>query len=327
MKKTKMINLPTMQIYAECGYKQKYNYPVESQLIPCKNQFNKTNGFAAKVFMDKPTKQIVIAISGTDLSSGVSDSKNDISNDLNMVAGNLPPQYESALALYNEVREKYPDIPIILTGHSLGGSICQVLAKITGELAITFNAFSTGMEKGKDYSNIINIINSEDFISMSDINTQPGKIYVTENKSGNILMPKLNLMPEEHYLENLRILDIKEYKRNSLTSFFDKIRAGEEFKYYKVGGGSLNAIKEMYALWDSVREMKDHAEKLLSTQPLNVSDPWNSPYKTGINNPIAKTSQYSKFIESSNSKRLYGGISNADGHWVTINGNHVLIED
>ncbi len=63
------------------------------------------------------------------------------------------------------------------------------------------------------------------------------------------------------------------------------------------------------------------------TQPLNVSDPWNSPYKTGINNPIANTSQYSKFIESSNSKRLYGGISNADGHWVTINGNHVLIED
>ena len=158
--------------------KKNHNYPVESQLIPCKNGTNEGNGFAAKVFLDKPTKQIVISISGTDLTS-----IRDISNGLNMAAGNLPPQYESALALYNEVRAKYPDTPIIFTGHSLGGSICQVLAKMTGEFALTFNAFSTGMEKGKDYSNIINIINSEDFISMSDINTQPGKIYITENKS------------------------------------------------------------------------------------------------------------------------------------------------
>ena len=83
-----------------------HKYPVESQLIPCKNGINNHNGFAAKVFLDKPTKQIVISISGTDFSSGVWNSKEDISNDLNMPAGNLPPQYESALALYNEVRAK-----------------------------------------------------------------------------------------------------------------------------------------------------------------------------------------------------------------------------
>ena len=317
MKKAKMINLPAMLMYAECGYKQNYNYPVESQLIPCKNGTNKKNGFAAKVFLDKPTKQIVISISGTDLSSVVSrDTVYDVRNDLNMPAGNLPPQYESALALYNEVREKYPDTPIILTGHSLGGSICQVLAKITGALAVTFNPFSTGMEKGKDYSNIINIINSEDFISMSDINTQPGKIYITENKSGNLLMPKFGLS-EEHYLENLRILDIKEYKRNSVRSFFDKIRAGDEFKY-EAWGVALDRLKGVFSLWDSVREMKEYA---------NVSDPWNSPYKSGMNNPIRNTSQYSKFVDSSKSKRLYGGVSNDEGHWVTIDGNHVFIED
>ena len=314
MKKAKMINLPAMLMYAECGYKQNYNYPVESQLIPCKNGTNEKNGFAAKVFLDKPTKQIVISISGTDFSTP--GGRYDAQNNLNMAAGNLPPQYESALALYNEVREKYPDTPIILTGHSLGGSICQVLAKITGALAVTFNAFSTGMEKGKDYSNIINIINSEDFISMSDINTQPGKIYITENKSGNLLMPKFGLS-EEHYLENLRILDIKEYKRNSVRSFFDKIRAGDEFKY-EAWGVALDRLKGVFSLWDSVREMKEYA---------NASDPWNSPYKSGMNNPIRNTSQYSKFVDSSKSKRLYGGVSNDEGHWVTIDGNHVFIED
>ena len=311
MKKTQIINLPTMLMYAECGYKKNHNYPVESQLIPCKNGTNEGNGFAAKVFLDKPTKQIVISISGTDLTS-----IRDISNGLNMAAGNLPPQYESALALYNEVRAKYPDTPIIFTGHSLGGSICQVLAKMTGEFAITFNAFSTGMEKGKDYSNIINIINSEDFISMSDINTQPGKIYITENKSGNLLMPKFGYS-KEHYLENLRLFDIKEYRRNSVRSFFDKIRAGDEFKYV-AGGVALGDLKGLYALWDSVREMQEYA---------NPSDPWNSPYKYGMNNPIRNTSQSSKFIESSDSKRLYGSVSNDEGHWVTIDGNHVFIED
>ena len=311
MKKTQIINLPTMLMYAECGYKKNHNYPVESQLIPCKNGTNEGNGFAAKVFLDKPTKQIVISISGTDLTS-----IRDISNGLNMAAGNLPPQYESALALYNEVRAKYPDTPIIFTGHSLGGSICQVLAKMTGEFAITFNAFSTGMEKGKDYSNIINIINSEDFISMSYINTQPGKIYITENKSGNLLMPKFGYS-KEHYLENLRLFDIKEYRRNSVRSFFDKIRAGDEFKYV-AGGVALGDLKGLYALWDSVREMQEYA---------NPSDPWNSPYKYGMNNPIRNTSQSSKFIESSDSKRLYGSVSNDEGHWVTIDGNHVFIED
>ena len=48
-----------------------------------------------------------------------------------------------ALKLYDKVAAEYPNAHIVLTGHSLGGSLAQIVGAIRGAEAVTFNAYGT----------------------------------------------------------------------------------------------------------------------------------------------------------------------------------------
>ena len=93
-------------------------------------------GFFARVL--QKDNDIIIAIRGTDFSNGL-----DLRNDIAMARSRIPAQTTEALKLYDKVAAEYPNAHIVLTGHSLGGSLAQIVGAIRGAEAVTFNAYGT----------------------------------------------------------------------------------------------------------------------------------------------------------------------------------------
>ena len=95
---------------------------------------NKNTGFYAEAFYK--SGKIAISIRGTELN----DSK-DIKNDLKMSIKVLPNQYIDAQNFYEEIKKDFPNKEIVFTGHSLGGSLAQLMGNKTGCETVTFNAY------------------------------------------------------------------------------------------------------------------------------------------------------------------------------------------
>lgn len=119
------------------------------------------NGFHAKAF-EKDGK-IMIAFRG-------SDDAADLTSDYQMVAGRVPEQLENANNFVAQVRQQHPDAQIIVTGHSLGGALTELVAsKNEDVLGLTFDAVGTRdiVKKNglKDNNNTINYVVNGDVIS------------------------------------------------------------------------------------------------------------------------------------------------------------------
>lgn len=72
---------------------------------------------------------------------GTNDEK-DFVSDAQMAMNEVPEQYEKANQFYLDTVAKNPNASVILTGHSLGGSLAQLVASRHKETsAVTFNAF------------------------------------------------------------------------------------------------------------------------------------------------------------------------------------------
>lgn len=141
---------------------------------------NDDNGFYADVLSDGDN--IIIAYRGTEISS-----PEDLENDYYMLQKKLPMQTIDALKLYDKVERVYPNKTISLTGHSLGGSLAEIVSGIRGAFAVTFNAygirdmFKSGTILKED--NIINYVNEWDPVSMKNAENLIGKTYaVNYNK-------------------------------------------------------------------------------------------------------------------------------------------------
>ena len=305
-----MIDWYTLMELAKCGYIKNNNLPDEWHQIG-KTDINKETGFVGKVFRNNEG-EIVISFSGTDL---FDIKSRDLRNDTNMSIGNEPPQTQNALALYNEVRAMYLNAKITVTGHSLGGSLAQMVAKKTGVTAVAYNPFSTG-DDDKEYHNITNIINSQDFISMADINTQPGNIFVMPNDGGNVIMPKFNLNSPAHKLENMDLLDMQRYEKGSVQSFMDKMLAGEEHRNLRK---ARSGLKKVFDFVDTMNKIKHQLGDLINDTNLGPNISFVDKNNNYYNGDDIKYKSY-----NANKSMLYGGVSQ-DMHWVTINGEHVLL--
>ncbi len=97
---------------------------------------NEANGFQALVL--QKGNDIVICYRGTE---GL--NKKDLGNDLEMFRRMIPSQARNALDLYDEYRRDYPNYNITVIGHSLGGSLAQIVGTLRDVTAVTFNAFGT----------------------------------------------------------------------------------------------------------------------------------------------------------------------------------------
>lgn len=138
---------------------------------------NESTGFHAETFYKKGT--VVISMRGIDPFS----YQDIILNDMAMGTNNLPIQYIDAINYYNEIQQTFPNSKIVFTGHSLGGSLAQLMGNLTGNEAVTFNAYGVGnlLNGNINYENSKNIRNYgniNDLVFMMNFDNQLGHTQV-----------------------------------------------------------------------------------------------------------------------------------------------------
>mgnify|MGYP001161796941 FL=1 len=173
---------------------------------------NESTGFHAETFYKKGT--VVISMRGTDPFS----YQDIILNDMAMGTNNLPIQYIDAINYYNEIQQTFQNSKIVFTGHSLGGSLAQLMGNLTGNEAVTFNAYGVGnlLNGNINYENSKNIRNygnAYDTTFYLNLRHQLGESYIIfpEKYSNNSyetsfwgLNHKWGLKPRSnHKIENM----------------------------------------------------------------------------------------------------------------------------
>ena len=175
------------------------------------DEYESNNGFHGEIFYKNNT--VVISFRGTE-----SKDKGDIKNDGQIAFNNLPSQYVDAHNIYLKTKSNFPNKKIVFTGHSLGGSLAQLMGAETGNEAVTFNAYGVGDLIQKDNiksTNIRNYGNVDDTVFNLNLRNQLGENYIigyskdseyiTKSSTGNYLggrYPK-----RKHFIEDMGNLE------------------------------------------------------------------------------------------------------------------------
>ncbi len=109
------------------------------------------------------------------------ESWEDVKADINIGLGNVPDQFVPAMQLFEQAQQVKGLSKIIVTGHSLGGGLAQLVSANKVALGVTFNPPGmAGMAKklaGKGYSfhsaNVLNVVLRWD--PVSEVGTLVGK--------------------------------------------------------------------------------------------------------------------------------------------------------
>ena len=186
------------------------------------SEYDKKSGFHGEAFYKNG--KVVIAMRGTE-----KEDKKDWQNDISMGMKKLPNQYVDAQKFYEKVKKDFPDQEIIFTGHSLGGSLAQLMSNKTGHETVTFNAYGVrDILQGNvrdNLENIRNYGNVDDSTFNLNLRNQLGKTYVigygkdseyiTKSPEGDYLGGTKPF--EHHFIETMGDLeDAIEYKPNRL---------------------------------------------------------------------------------------------------------------
>ena len=186
------------------------------------SEYDKKSGFHGEAFYKDG--KVVIAMRGTE-----KEDKKDWQNDINMGMKKLPNQYVDAQKFYEKVKKDFPNQEIVFTGHSLGGSLAQLMSNKTGHETVTFNAYGVAdLLQGNinDNLNIRNYGNINDTVFNANIDNQLGKTYMISNDNKNVNFITSSYAgtnnsgkyPKEyHFIETMGDLeDAVEYKPNRL---------------------------------------------------------------------------------------------------------------
>ena len=118
---------------------RKYGLDQTYFLIPKFTDINNTT------FYNWKTGQITLAIRGTDINNTLNMRTKDLQTDLKLALGQLQSteRYASSKSMLEKIRMEFPQIPVILTGHSLGAQIADYLSLAYKLPAVLFNTGSS----------------------------------------------------------------------------------------------------------------------------------------------------------------------------------------
>ena len=227
--------------------------PVGYRVIESFN--DKKTGLQAKVLFNG--KDIIIAYRGTD-----NFLSRDILNDLVMVRGDIPEQATMALSLYDKYAGNKKHIPVTVTGHSLGGSLAEIVSGIRGGVAVTFNAygvrdmFKSGIKLKED--NIVNYVNEKDFITMVNGQNHIGEIYAIYEKPGNAGSHEAESIGD---LSQRKMRTPEEIKQTS-QRLYPNMTRGKEFLSGEMADNLKNDIRQKIGdLKSTINKKRGGAEK------------------------------------------------------------------
>lgn len=120
---------------------------------------------------------------------------------------NIPAQASDAISFHDKIQRENPASEIATTGHSLGGSLSEIVFAIRGTGAVTFNAYGvkdmfTSNTRLKE-NNIVNYVNESDGITMVNGENHLGEIYTVPS----IANPSKNPIAYQFY----RHLELKHH--------------------------------------------------------------------------------------------------------------------
>jgi hypothetical protein len=174
---------------------RKYGLDQTYFLMPKFTDINNTT------FYNWKTQQITLAIRGTDINNTLNMRTKDLQTDLKLALGQLQSteRYASSKSMLEKIRREFPQIPVILTGHSLGSAIADYLSMAYKLPAILFNTGSSPFSVVKNplatrYTTNRPLAGYIDFLSVSDAMYNTDSIY-TMKKPGRSIHTIENFTP------------------------------------------------------------------------------------------------------------------------------------
>jgi hypothetical protein len=112
-------------------------------------------GFRAFAYQDG-SGSLVIAFRGTDPSLPTLFLANLLGADpgFGLPSPFLDTYVAAAVEFVADMRAQFPDAPVVLTGHSLGGGIAQIIGRGTGFETVTFNSPQVGLSADRYYDQV-----------------------------------------------------------------------------------------------------------------------------------------------------------------------------
>ena len=183
-------------------------------------------GFKGAIYYNKENNIAVVAFAGTDFPAShrnlaqIKEFGTDGLSDTLLFFKKMPLQLPQAITLYEFAQNHLPNARLVLTGHSLGGSLVQLVSAQTGTKGVTFNAFGTGKilenegYKNWRHINVDNIGNLTDAVFKINFDKQAGDTYVlddTLNKKEirDVILNSKNIISitDKHPIESMPSLE------------------------------------------------------------------------------------------------------------------------
>lgn len=203
-----------------------YNKPIPPGWKLLKTEMAGISGFKGAIYYNKENNVAVVAFAGTDFPKNWKSKSQreaflkDLHNDGQLGAGHKPLQLNDAIKLYEFAKIHLPNAYLVLTGHSLGGSLVQLVSAQTGVKGVTFNAFGTGIVlenegyKNWRHINVDNIGNLTDEVFKINFAKQAGDTYVLDDSLNkkeirDVILNShdITTLTEKHSVETLPSLE------------------------------------------------------------------------------------------------------------------------